>query len=109
MKDTFFSAIAVFFMATSSLAIADSKPGNSKDNAASKPASPHGGDYQVVRSSSFNFEETMIDGKMKSPNGFLLEGRKRSSQQNMIQLRTNFNQELLDSKAAVMAVPTLNE
>ncbi len=57
-----------------------------------------------VYSTSMDFDSTMIDGKMKAPNGFLLQGRNRQSLSNMVKLRSNFSSKLRDSKAAVKAV-----
>jgi hypothetical protein len=62
-------------------------------------------DYQVVTSTKFDFDAANIDGRMKAPMGFMLQGRKSHSQVNMVELRTNFRNELLDSKSAVMAIP----
>jgi len=53
---------------------------------------------------TMDFDSTMIDGKMKAPNGFFLQGRNRQSLSNMVKLRSNFSNQLQDSKAAVKAL-----
>ena len=53
---------------------------------------------------NMDFDSTMIDGKMKAPAGFLLQGRNRQSLSNMVKLRSNFSIELKDSEAAVKAL-----
>jgi hypothetical protein len=63
-----------------------------------------GAGYHVVDSTVINFTDQMIDGKMRSPTGFLLEGRKKTKKLNMIRLRTNFAPQLIDSKAAVQSI-----
>ncbi len=55
-------------------------------------------------STTMDFDSTMIDGKMKAPNGFLLQGRNKQSLSNMVKLRSNFNSKLNDSKAAVKSL-----
>ncbi len=61
-------------------------------------------DAKANYSTNMDFDSTMIDGKMKAPNGFLLQGRNRQSLSNMVKLRSNFSSKLKDSKAAVKAV-----
>jgi hypothetical protein len=53
---------------------------------------------------TMDFDSTMIDGKMKAPSGFLLQGRNRQSLSNMVKLRSNFSTKLNDSRAAVQAL-----
>lgn len=55
-------------------------------------------------STNMDFDSTMIDGKMKAPAGFFLQGRNRQSLTNMVKLRSNFKPQLQDSKAAVKAL-----
>ena len=69
-----------------------------------KTTSKLGAGYHVVDSTDINFTDQMIDGKMRSPTGFLLEGRKKTKKLNMIRLRTNFAPQLIDSKAAVQSI-----
>jgi hypothetical protein len=53
---------------------------------------------------TMDFDSTMIDGKMKAPAGFFLQGRNKQSLTNMVKLRSNFRPQLQDSKAAVKAL-----
>ncbi len=53
---------------------------------------------------TMDFDSTMIDGKMKAPNGFFLQGRNKQSLSNMVKLRSNFSNQLQDSKAAVKSL-----
>lgn len=55
-------------------------------------------------STTMDFDSTMIDGKMKAPNGFLLQGRNKQSLSNMVKLRSNFSTKLGDSKSAVQSL-----
>ncbi len=55
-------------------------------------------------STNMDFDSTMIDGKMKAPAGFFLQGRNRQSLSNMVKLRSNFSGKLKDSEAAVKAL-----
>lgn len=53
---------------------------------------------------TMDFDSTMIDGKMKAPSGFFLQGRNKQSLSNLVKLRSNFKPQLKDSKAAVKAL-----
>ncbi len=53
---------------------------------------------------TMDFDSTMIDGKMKAPSGFFLQGRNKQSLTNLVKLRSNFNPQLKDSKAAVKSL-----
>ena len=53
---------------------------------------------------TMDFDSSMIDGKMKAPSGFFLQGRNRQSMTNMVKLRSNFKPQLKDSKAAVKSL-----
>ncbi len=55
-------------------------------------------------STNMDFDSTMIDGKMKAPSGFFLQGRNRQSLSNMVKLRSNFSGRLKDSEEAVKAL-----
>ncbi len=55
-------------------------------------------------STTMDFDSTMIDGKMKAPNGFLLQGRNKQSLSNMVKLRSNFSSKLNDSRSAVQSL-----
>ncbi|MCX6128924.1 MAG: hypothetical protein NTX25_07655 [Proteobacteria bacterium] len=55
-------------------------------------------------STTMDFDSSMIDGKMKAPAGFFLQGRNKQSLSNMVKLRSNFSGKLRDSEAAVKAL-----
>jgi len=48
-----------------------------------------------------DFNETNIDGAMKAPTGFFIQGRQSQSLKQMVRLRSKFRNELRNSKAAV--------
>ncbi len=57
-----------------------------------------------VYHTNMDFDSTMIDGKMKAPSGFFLQGRNKQSLTNLVKLRSNFKPQLKDSKAAVQSL-----
>lgn len=59
---------------------------------------------KVVYSTKIDFDSTLIDGQMKAPQGFFLHGRNKQSLSNMVNLRSNFKQELRNSRSAVKAM-----
>jgi hypothetical protein len=62
---------------------------------------------QKVRSvdmTDIDFSETMIDGKMKAPDGFFLQGRMSQTMTQMVRLRANFRRELRNSKSAIKSI-----
>ncbi|HET9241554.1 MAG TPA: hypothetical protein VFO10_30085 [Oligoflexus sp.] len=61
---------------------------------------PKEGNFQT----NMDFDSSMIDGKMKAPSGFFLQGRNKQSLSNMVKLRSNFSGKLRDSEAAVKAL-----
>lgn len=61
-------------------------------------------DYNVILSTEFNFSETSIQGNMKTPDGFYIQGRKAQSLEEMVKLRSSFKKELLDSLYGVESV-----
>jgi len=67
---------------------------------AAEKGKPKEGNY----STNMDFDSSMIDGKMKAPSGFFLQGRNRQSLSNMVKLRSNFSGKLRDSEAAVKAL-----
>ena len=48
-----------------------------------------------------DFSETSIDGTMKAPTGFFIQGRQSQSLKQMVRLRSKFRNELRNSKSAV--------
>ena len=59
---------------------------------------------EQVYSTTMDFDSSMIDGKMKAPSGFFLQGRNKQSLSNMVKLRSNFSNRLRDSESAVKAL-----
>ena len=51
-----------------------------------------------------DFDSANIDGKLKAPSGFFLQGRNKQSLESMVQLRSNFRDQLRNSRAAVKAI-----
>jgi hypothetical protein len=62
------------------------------------------GEDTVVYSTKLDFDSTMVDGQMKAPQGFFLQGRNKQSLSNMVKLRSNFKEELRNSRSAVKAM-----
>ena len=70
-----------------------------------KSAMSEGGDAVDVKyQTQMDFDSTMIDGKMKAPSGFFLQGRNKQSLQSMVKLRTDFREELRNSRSAIKAM-----
>ena len=67
---------------------------------AAEKGKPKDGNFQTT----MDFDSSMIDGKMKAPSGFFLQGRNKQSLSNMVKLRSNFSGKLRDSEAAVKAL-----
>ncbi len=60
--------------------------------------------YVAASSTHIDFSETSIDGKMKAPDGFMLQGHQSSQLSQMVKLRSNFRNELNNSKSATKAI-----
>jgi hypothetical protein len=65
------------------------------------PGDGEGDDYVVGSSTKIDFSETTIDGKMKAPDGFFLQGHNSNSLSQMVKLRSSFRSELRNSRSAV--------
>lgn len=116
----FFAIIGLLSAGLSSAAVGEtkSKRKSAAKNAAAKSAakaaavqgnpkvdpkaSPDG--YSEVSSTRIDFSDTAVDGQMKSPEGFMLQGNQRSSLSDMVKLRSNFRNELNNSKSATKAI-----
>lgn len=59
---------------------------------------------KAVYSTKLDFDSTLIDGQMKAPAGFFLQGRNKQSLSNMVKLRSDFRQELRNSRSAIKAM-----
>ncbi|MCX6126683.1 MAG: hypothetical protein NTV34_18270, partial [Proteobacteria bacterium] len=57
--------------------------------------------FMVGSSTKIDFSETTIDGKMKAPEGFFLQGHNANSLSQMVKLRNNFRSDLRNSRSAV--------
>ena len=55
-------------------------------------------------STTYNFEETMLEGKMKVPTVSLLQGRVSQAKKQMIRLRNNFHMKLRKSPHGVSTI-----
>jgi hypothetical protein len=57
------------------------------------------GDTKLIEQSRTNidFSESLIDGKMNAPSGFLIQGRLSQDLTRMVRLRTSFKPEMLKS------------
>ena len=63
-----------------------------------------GGTFATTDRTHVDFTETMIDGRFKAPQGFLLQWRKSQSLTQMVKLRSTWRSELRNSKSAVKAL-----
>lgn len=84
------------------LLLAFSNPALAEDSGKSKKAGAQ--EYRVADQTSIDFSETLIEGKMKAPQGFFLQGRKSQSLSQMVRLRSHFRGRLRNSRAAVKAL-----
>ena len=65
------------------------------------PVVDEGEGYMIGSSTKIDFSETTIDGKMKAPDGFFLQGHNSNSLSQMVKLRNNFRSDLRNSRSAV--------
>ena len=77
-------------------------PGASTKNTGNDSSDPS---YVVRSSNKIDFNEASIDGRMKAPDGFFLQGRKSQELNNLLKLRSNFRSELAGSSAAAETAP----
>ena len=90
------SGITMFCLILSGITFAEDK---------GKTSSPVGDNPEkVTYSTKLDFDSALIDGRMKAPTGFYLQGRNKHSLSNMVRLRANFREKLRDSKVAVKAM-----
>jgi hypothetical protein len=61
-------------------------------------------DFVTTDKTYIDFSETSIDGSMKAPTGFFIQGRQSQSLQQMVRLRSKWRGELRNSKAAVKSL-----
>jgi hypothetical protein len=60
--------------------------------------------YVAASSTHIDFSETAIDGRMKLPQGFMLQGNQGNQLSQMVKLRSNFRNELNNSKSSTKAL-----
>jgi hypothetical protein len=90
----FMCAVILLFAASGSYAdVSEASKTNLNANAPEKE----------TYSTNLDFDSALIDGNMKAPTGFFLQGRNKQSLSNMVRLRPNFRERLRDSKTAVKA------
>ena len=89
------TTIAAMFMFSSIALSEDAKKGN---------VTKVDDNFFVTSSTNIDFTESMIDGKFRSPTGFFLQGRKSQSLSQMVKLRSNFRNEMRNSKSAVKSI-----
>jgi len=92
--------ILTLTFAMTKAALASGKAPTSKTTRDSGPATDSDPAYVVRSSTRIDFSEANIDGRMKAPEGFFLQGRKSQDLQNLMKLRSNFREELSGSAAA---------
>ncbi len=98
--------ITIILFAASATTIAAPKKAKQKksDVKTVEPATPPSAvdDNTMVKSSTrIDFSETAIDGQMKAPEGFFLQGHSANSMSQLVKLRSNFRNELRNSRSAV--------
>lgn len=62
------------------------------------------GNIKEISRTEIDFNETLIDGRMKVPSGFFIQGRQAQAMSQMVKLRSNFRKELKKSKNAVKVI-----
>lgn len=90
---------------TQNTVIAAEKSGKSgKKDAVKIDSSADPDEFVAASSTRIDFSETVIDGKMKAPEGFMLQGQQGNSLSQMVKLRSNFRNQLNNSKSATKAL-----
>jgi hypothetical protein len=69
-----------------------------------KPKGRLSGSVKTTSSTQIDFNETLIEGKMKAPSGFFIQGRKTQSMSQMVRLRSSFRNKLTQSRYGVRAI-----
>jgi len=77
---------------------------SSKKDAVKIDSSADPDEFVAAPSTRIDFSETVIDGKMKAPEGFMLQGQQGNSLSQMVKLRSNFRNQLNNSKSATKAL-----
>jgi len=58
----------------------------------------------TIKSNFFDFDETLLHGKYRTPNGLMLQGRKTQEKKQMVTLRKDFKTNIQNSRAAVRSI-----
>lgn len=58
----------------------------------------------VTEKTAFDFDEAVLEGKVKTPNVLILRGRSKQPKSQMIQLRTSFRDEIYKSKPSIRGI-----
>ena len=97
------SAVNFGVLAFSNAALASETKENTEASAATPEGSttPRAEKKTERNRTEINFGETMIEGQMKAPDGFFLQGRNQQSMSQMVRLRSHFRSELGSSRAGV--------
>ena len=100
--------LSLYFLITSTPALGEqAAKEDSKKFSRSKISKVNGRLSGKIKSSSrtkIDFNETLIEGKMKVPQGFFIQGRQGQSMANMVKLRSSFRNKLKQSKYGVKAI-----
>ncbi len=62
------------------------------------------GTIKARSQTTIDFNDTLIEGKMQAPAGFFIQGRQSQSLSQMVKLRSNFRDKLIQSKYGVRAI-----
>ena len=58
----------------------------------------------VTEKTSFDFDEALLEGKVKTPNVLILRGRSKQPKSQLIQLKTSFRNEIYKSKPSIRGI-----
>lgn len=95
---------AGLFYGHSELTAAEKSAKPSKKEAVKVDSSGDPDGFVTAPSTRIDFSETVIDGKMKAPEGFMLQGQQGNSLSQMVKLRSHFRNQLNNSKSATKAL-----
>ncbi len=59
--------------------------------------------FVTTSKTSHDFSETLIEGKIKAPKGFYLQGKQGQSLSQLVKLRENFRHELRSTRDSVQS------
>ena len=90
--------IICILLLTAGTSVADSKKKKSKKKSKTDAS------FFTALKTNIDFDDTLIEGKMKAPAGFYLQGRQAQTLTQMIKLRSNFRSELRNSRSAVKSL-----